>query len=527
MRQQNTTRPLTTQQACTTSDRTTRCSSRGFEAPWGAGESQGDSLAEHPPIFWLDKIRYRVLHLFYKCSKKDGEIMASIDCAKYTSGQVGGLSVHFDKDKRLECEHENPHIDKSKTHLNSFHDCSGYSDMLRKQKERVAKMDELHPPERVRKDRITAIMMEIPVPKAISDKGLTDQFLKDTYAMIGEMVGKENMCGMTTHRDEVHDYIDHGGAVRTSLEHGHAMVVPYAHWTAKETVYGEDGKPLRDEDGKILKQSVEREGVNAKHFLPRSFLKQLQDKMQEMVLEKYDISYQTSQEPLHMTVEDLKRESARAAAIIDRAEQHAEQTKAELEKTSEELSEARTELQETQQGVNTLQEQQRALEAQIKADREYSRKQREAYDKNNAVLARQKEAITQNEDTMQRQAKMIELINSDIEYQQHAGELSTTMDGLEETLERLPKFARLFKDKEARSFVSDFMKSIRKVMDGLQAGINRLIVWELKKQPEKKLSEPLEERKASIMEQIASATERSLAQSRQSSKGQKKEGPVR
>ena len=454
--------------------------------------------------------------------KKDGETMASIDCAKYTSGQVGGLSVHFDYDKRLECEHENPHIDKSKTHLNSFYDCTGYSDMLHKQKERVAKMDELHPPERVRKDRITAVMMEIPVPKAISDKGLTDQFLQDTYAMIGEMVGKDNMCGMTTHRDEVHDYIDHGGSVRTSLEHGHAMVVPYAHWTAKETVYGEDGKPVRDEHGKIVKQDVEREGVNAKHFLTRSFLKKLQDQMQEMVLEKYGISYQTSQEPLHMTVEDLKRESSRAAAIIERAEQHAQET-------HEELAEARTELLETQQGVNALQEQQRALEAQIRANAEHSRKQREAYDKNTAVLARQKEAIEKNSDTMQRQAKMIELINSDIEYQQHAGELNTVMDGVQENIERLPKFARLFKDKEARSFVSDFLKSMKKVMDGLQAGINRLIVWETRTKQANPLSEPLEERKESLLEKLvrAEAESKARAEARQPSKGHKKEGPVR
>lgn len=250
--------------------------------------------------------------------------MASIDCAKYTSGQVGGLKVHFDQDKRLECNHENPHIDKNKTHLNSFHDTPGYSDMLRRQRERVANVDELHPPERIRKDRITAVMMEIPVPESISNKGLTEKFLQDIYAMVGEMIGKENMCGMTIHRDEIHDYIDHGGKVRTSLEHGHAMVVPYARWTAKETVHDADGKPCRDDQGKILKQDVAREGVNAKHFLTRNFLKKLQDKTQEMVLERYGISYQTSQEPMHMTVEELKQESARAAEIIDRAEEHAQ-----------------------------------------------------------------------------------------------------------------------------------------------------------------------------------------------------------
>ena len=449
--------------------------------------------------------------------------MASIDCMKCTSGQAAGLGVHFDYKKRLEMEHSNPHIDKSKTHLNAFYDCVGYTEMLHRQKKRVSEVDEACPPERVRKDRITAIMMEIPVPKVISDKGLTDQFLQDTYAMIGEMCGKANMCGMTIHRDEVHDYIDHGGAVRTSLEHGHAMVVPYARWTAKETVYGEDGKPLRDKNGKIVKRDVKREGVNAKHFLTRSFLKKLQDNMQAMVLDKYGISYQTSQEPLHMSVEDLKRDSARAAAIIEKAEQYAQET-------HEGLTEARTELREAQQEVNALQEQQRALEAQIQADTARFRKQKELYDKNSDIIKRQGEAIEKNNAALRKQTKMIQLINSDIEYQQHAADLNSVMDGVEESLERLPNFAKLFKDKEARSFVSDFLKAIKKVMTGLQAGINRLIVWEMRYPQSDPLSEPLEERKESLMDKVRAAEAESKAQSesrqRQPSKGQKKDGPV-
>lgn len=388
--------------------------------------------------------------------------MASIDCAKYTSGQVGGLKVHFDQDKRLECDHENPHIDKNKTHLNSFLDCSGYSEMLRRQRERVANVDELHPPERVRKDRITAVMMEIPVPKSISDKGLTETFLRDIYAMIGKMIGKENMCGMTVHRDEIHDYIDHGGKVRTSLEHGHAMVVPYAHWTAKETVYGADGKPMRDEHGKILKQDVKREGVNAKHFLTRSFLQKLQDRTQEMVLERYGISYQTSQEPLHMTVEELKQESARAAAIIDRAEEHAEQIEADLKP-----------LRDLQVEVKDVNNQGKAIFPGITAiktkDFEVLKEQAKAYTANKDELA----DVRQRSDALR--SKELEVEQKLTYLDQRIGEVNKSYD---EQLNLNRLYHELQKEnKKLKSTVlelDDVNKALNAELSDLRAGIGKL-----------------------------------------------------
>lgn len=253
--------------------------------------------------------------------------MASVDCAKYTSGAAKILSVHFDAKERLEREHSNPHINKTLTPLNSFYDASGYQEMLNRQNKIVESTDALYPPERVRKDRVTCIMVDIPVPQKISDKGKTNEFLADAYKILQDKCGKQYCCGMAIHKDEVHDYYDsRKGCIVTSLEHGHAMVVPFATWKGAETVKDDQGKPLRDENGKFLKQEVERKGINGKNFTTKAFFKELQDQMQEMCLERYGMSYQTQEEPRKMSVEELKHESARAEMIIDKAEMVAEQT---------------------------------------------------------------------------------------------------------------------------------------------------------------------------------------------------------
>lgn len=431
--------------------------------------------------------------------------MASIDCMKCTSGQAAGLGVHFDYEKRLELEHSNPHIDKSKTHLNSFYDCSGYPEMLHRQKKRVSDVDELHPPERVRKDRITAIMMEIPVPKSISDKGLTDQFLQDTYAMIGEMCGKANMCGMTIHRDEVHDYIDHGGAVRTSLEHGHAMVIPYARWTAKETVYGEDGKPLRDKNGKIVKQDVKREGVNAKHFLTRNFLKKLQDNMQAMVLDKYGISYQTSQEPLHMSVEDLKRDSARAAAIIERAEQQAAEAEKRMKVASQKAAAAFGAQQSAEQkAASALAEAAETQEWVEGVERCMQRQALEMMDKRD-YLDTLDEKIRENEAAILRQSNVLNLIQNYTGYGEEADELESQLDTAEAITKELPEAAKPFRRSEADTFVQRMMTLLKSIRQLITVGIQRLQIFEALYNVAEKRSEPIQERAGSLDDKMSQA----------------------
>lgn len=327
--------------------------------------------------------------------------MASINCMKCTNGNISGLRVHFDQQERLERSHDNPHIDKSLTHLNSFYGCTGYDDMVKKQQYYLASLDAFYPPKRVKKDRVTAIMMEVPVPKSISDKGLTDQFLADTYDLIGSLlVNKQYMCGMTVHRDEVHDYIDRGGVTKTSLEHGHIMVVPFARWTAKETVYDENGKPMRDEQGKIVKKNITQHGVNAKHFLTRDFLQRLQDEMQDMVKQKYGISYQTGKEPLHMDVEDLKRESDRATAIINRAYAQTADIRDEYAQASEKLRELENTIKEKEQHSADL-------DKKIKDSEEKSKGLLNSY---TTDISKKMEELRQLEDAVRKkQSKVTEL----------------------------------------------------------------------------------------------------------------------
>lgn len=104
--------------------------------------------------------------------------MASVNVAKYTMTAARGLSVHFDDVKRVEMQHENPHIDKAVTINNYWIGCDNYNEVLYRLKERQKELDALIPPQRVRADRVTCLAVEIPVPAALTDQGLEDAFLR-------------------------------------------------------------------------------------------------------------------------------------------------------------------------------------------------------------------------------------------------------------------------------------------------------------------------------------------------------------
>lgn len=254
--------------------------------------------------------------------------MASIDCRKMTAKNCGGMRRHLDETIREKNEHANRHINQSLTHLNSWIGCSNFFEMEKNMQRNVAEIDEAHPPRRERADRNVNISFWITCPAELADK---DQaFFESAYKFVEDFCkskyGKSYACGMAVHRDEVHDYIDHGWKERTSLTHGHMWVTPYARWVDKRTVYGEDGKPLREapdesgKKGKIIKEDYIAEGLNAKHFLNKSFLKDLQQEFDRHVYQEFGVHYMTGEKALHMSVEDLKRESGIAEAMLSSVE---------------------------------------------------------------------------------------------------------------------------------------------------------------------------------------------------------------
>jgi hypothetical protein len=257
--------------------------------------------------------------------------MASVNVMKVTRANVNGLSVHLDNEKREEKEHSNKHINKELTKENYFIGCKDWNECKRKMDARTQEVDAASPPKRKVKDRIVAAMMEIPVPKAITDQGQADEFLQASFEQLQALYGVENVHGMAVHKDEVHEYRDKDGTKKTSLIHAHALVSAYATWEGKETIRGENGKPLRDENNKIRKRTVEVSGINGKNFVTRPMLNKLQNSFNEMCKEKFGMEYQTHGEVWNKTVEELKRESEYAANVVERMNEYEREYAAEVE----------------------------------------------------------------------------------------------------------------------------------------------------------------------------------------------------
>ena len=129
----------------------------------------------------------------------------------------------------------------------------------------------------------------------------------------------------------MNEYRDKDGTKKTSLIHAHALVSAYATWEGKETIRGENGKPLRDENNKIRKRTVEVSGINGKNFVTRPMLNKLQNSFNEMCKEKFGMEYQTHGEVWNKTVEELKRESEYAANVVERMNEYEREYAAEVE----------------------------------------------------------------------------------------------------------------------------------------------------------------------------------------------------
>lgn len=217
--------------------------------------------------------------------------MASVDWQKATTQKAGAMKKHNGKDERVNGNHSNNDIDKSKSHLNVYIGADDYAPMLDKVKARIKEVDEKYPPKRNMGDkRITCIMLETPVPQEITEQGKAEDFLRNAHKVIEDFFGAENVGGTCGHFDEQHWYTDKDGKERMSLVHGHTLVAAYAEWQDKKT-------------GEL------RRGINGKNCETKTRLRALNKAMDDMCLREYGISYNTAETPEHKSVERLKEET--------------------------------------------------------------------------------------------------------------------------------------------------------------------------------------------------------------------------
>lgn len=248
--------------------------------------------------------------------------MASANWLKATTQKAGAMKKHLGQKERETGKHSNPDINTSLSKLNYAIGCSDYAEALAQMKARTKEVDEVLPPKRVRKDRVTCCFLELPCPREVAEQGKSDEFFLKAHQLYEEFFGKANVHGTFVHKDEVHEYTAKDGSIRTSLEHAHTLVSAF----------------------------VEGKGINGKAFETRAKIKALNTAMDEMCVREFGVHLNTGERADRKSVETLKQES------------EARQELGELNKRVGELQRAEAESRD-----KFLEADERATEAEIRA----------------------------------------------------------------------------------------------------------------------------------------------------------------
>lgn len=207
--------------------------------------------------------------------------MASVSWEKVrTPTEAKAKFRHNDKNMRCQPSifHSNEHINKNDTWKNTSILKLSYEELCRKYDERIAYLDN-NTNTNKRKDRITCINLEMPVPKELDEKEY-DNWFNDVATIIKIRYGAENFMEGVIHRDEVHEYYDSSDSkYKWSRVHVHFSIIP-------------------ELDGKL----------NAKKIETRKEMNVLNNAINKMTIEKYNVRFLTGEKKRSRgSVEDCKR----------------------------------------------------------------------------------------------------------------------------------------------------------------------------------------------------------------------------
>lgn len=211
--------------------------------------------------------------------------------------KAGALRVHLGQKDRMEREHSNPDIDKTKSHLNYCIGCKDYEDAYQSMRKRVKEVDTKSPPMRLKNanQRVVAMSLVAYCPQAIVDQGREDEFFQALHKVYEGFFGGD-LHGQFVHKDEIHQYVDpKTHETKTSLPHSPSLVSAYVEWTEKD---------------KKTDEVIMRQGINGKNFSSQPKINQLNAAVDKMCREKFGVPYVTGAEKKKgKTVEQLKAES--------------------------------------------------------------------------------------------------------------------------------------------------------------------------------------------------------------------------
>lgn len=207
--------------------------------------------------------------------------MASVNFEKLkTPQQVKAMLRHCDGEERMEANHSNIDIDKSKTSGNMQGDLD-YAAACQKYSERIAFLD-AKPGANKRKDRVTCFGLNVPAPKDLKPEDEKAFFLAAIKIIINQY-GENNIIQYYMHQDEKHAYIHAETGERCmSRSHLQCYVVP-------------------EHNGKL----------NGKWFSSRANMVKLNNSIHRMAQEQFGVMFMDgSKRKSRKTVEQLKNESA-------------------------------------------------------------------------------------------------------------------------------------------------------------------------------------------------------------------------
>ena len=207
--------------------------------------------------------------------------MASVNFEKLkTPQQVKAMLRHCDGEERMEANHSNIDIDKSKTSGNMQGDLD-YTAACQKYSERIAFLD-AKPGANKRKDRVTCFGLNVPAPKDLKPEDEKAFFLAAIKIIINQY-GENNIIQYYMHQDEKHAYIHAETGERCmSRSHLQCYVVP-------------------EHNGKL----------NGKWFSSRANMVKLNNSIHRMAQEQFGVMFvDGSKKKLRRAVEELKNESA-------------------------------------------------------------------------------------------------------------------------------------------------------------------------------------------------------------------------
>lgn len=266
--------------------------------------------------------------------------MASINIMKLHGSEGASILAHAHRHDGKDVQYRNKHIDTARSkdnstrYFKSVHDTAQTAhDEYARLKARVEEIDAKEPPKRIRRDRVTMVAFEVPVPEGLpADR--EEKFFSLAYREIASMCGgSANVSTMRIHRDEVHEYTDPlTKERRTSRVHAHVVGIPY----------------------------VPGKGVNCKGFMSRQALRDLQKRLDDKCRQELGVAFMDgSRQRSRGTVEDLKRASARTEqelaeriasqeAILAELQSQTDEARAEAEKARSEAHRASIETERAQ-----------------------------------------------------------------------------------------------------------------------------------------------------------------------------------